>query len=112
MRLAGAVGTTLYSVYEFILAASTGAMMSHRIEIEFSAPGLSSHAMDLAAEVLEQWAHELSAITLVPTRTDGMLHVVVDGERIFSSAGDARPERGEINSAIEARLGPPPGGGA
>ena len=89
--------------------------MSHRIEIEFSNPELRSHALNLAADVLEQWAHELAAITLVPHGSGDIFAIVLDGERIFLSDGDGdarAPDLAEINSAIEARVGPPPGGGA
>jgi predicted Rdx family selenoprotein len=87
--------------------------VSHRIEIEFSTPEQRSEALDLAADVLAQWAHEIAAVTLVPTRGGGSLNVILDGERIYSITADDQPaERAQINSEIEARLGPPPGEGA
>jgi predicted Rdx family selenoprotein len=87
--------------------------VSHRIEIHFSPPELRREAEDLKADVLDQWAHELASVALVPTTAGGGLDVVVDGERVFSGAVDAgAPDRAEIMSAIGARLGPPPGEGA
>lgn len=87
--------------------------MSHRIEIEFSNPELRSHALELAADVLKQWAHELAAITLLPHGSGDSLAIALDGERVFVSDAVGRaPDLAEVNSAIEARLGPPPGEGA
>lgn len=85
----------------------------HRLEIQFcDRCGRRAPALELANEVLEQWAGELAAIDLVPTEDD-RLDIVLDGESIFSTAARGRrPEAGEINSILEARLGPPPGFGA
>jgi predicted Rdx family selenoprotein len=85
---------------------------SHQLEIRFcDRCGHRGPALQLADDVLEQWASELAGIILVPV--DEGFDVVLDGEPIFSMSerGDT-PEAGQINSILEARLGPPPGFGA
>jgi hypothetical protein len=69
-------------------------------------------AIELAADLREQWAHELAAVTVVPATGAAALSVVIDGERIYSIAANERPDSGQLNSEITARLGPPPGEGA
>jgi predicted Rdx family selenoprotein len=85
--------------------------VSHRVEIHFATPELRRFATALADDLRQQWAHELADLTLVETQTGG-LSVVVDGERVFSSAKGDLPDHAQVNSEIAARLGPPPGEGA
>jgi predicted Rdx family selenoprotein len=85
---------------------------SHQLEIRFcDRCGHRGRALELANDVLQQWASELAGVLLVPV--DEGFAVALDGEPIFSKSdpGDT-PEAGEINSLLEARLGPPPGFGA
>lgn len=85
----------------------------HRLEIHFGYRGGSRTAsLELAGEVLEQWAAELASVCLVPADAE-RFDVVLDGELIFSmTERGRRPEAGEINTIIESRLGPPPGFGS
>jgi selenoprotein W-related protein len=85
----------------------------HIIEIEFCVPcDFQAQAIDLAREILDQWAQELATLTLTPSR-GGRFEVSLDGEVIFSKAQlDRHASPGEINSILESRLGPPPGFGA
>jgi selT/selW/selH-like putative selenoprotein len=85
----------------------------HRLEIAFcDLCGSREPALELARQVLDQWASELAGLTLIPT-ADERFDVVLDGEPIFSMAQHGRhPDAAEINTILESRLGPPPGFGA
>jgi predicted Rdx family selenoprotein len=85
----------------------------HQLEIAFcDRCGDRDQALDAAREVLEQWAAELEAVTLRPM-PDDRFDVSLDGEVLFAGRTDARhPEPGQLNTLLEARLGPAPGFGA
>ena len=85
----------------------------HQLEIRFcDGCGQRASALELAGEILEQWAAELSGVTVVPV-ADDRFEVLLDGESVYAMAErDRQPDGGEINTILESRLGPPPGFGA
>ena len=80
----------------------------HSVEIEFCIPcDFRPQALALAKELLDGWAHRLAELRLVPS-SGGRFEVSLDGALIFSKAQlDRHPEPGEIDRALEERLGRP-----
>lgn len=84
------------------------AATKHSLDIEFCVPcDFRLQALDLAREVINQWADRLTAVRLVPS-TGGRFEVTLDGDLIFSKAElDRHAEPGEVSDIIRDRIGAP-----
>ncbi len=80
----------------------------HSLDIEFCVPcDFRPQALDLAREVIDQWADRLTAVRLVPS-SGGRFEVTLDGDLIFSKAKlDRHAEPGELSAILRDRIGAP-----
>lgn len=62
--------------------------------------------MSLADEILSRWAPVMRAVELV-SASGGRFEISLDGELVFSKAGEKRfPKPGEVAARFERKLGP------